>query len=151
MQVVLLQRVKKLGEEHDVVNVKPGYARNFLFPQGLAAPATHEHVAKAEATKADRAAKAEAKVEGAKEAAGAISKTTLTFTKKARTDAPDAKLYGSVTEKDIVAGLKAEGIEVEEKAVKMDHIKQVGEHEVNVHLSDGIDTIIKVTVEAEKK
>lgn len=150
MKVVLLKRVPKLGNEHDVVNVKPGFARNFLIPQSLAKPATENQIAIAEKIKAERKATIVAKLEGAQEISDKLKTLTLTFKKKARGDADDAKLYGSVAEKDIVDALVAHGIELTKEQVKMDeHIKALGESKVILHLAEGHDASVKVKVERE--
>ena len=99
MQVVLKKRVPKLGNECDVVNVKPGFARNFLFPQKLAVPASFHEVKRAEIMKAKIAEKAENLIANAKEIADAVKEVVLTFKKKARGE----KLYGSIKEKDIAS------------------------------------------------
>ena len=101
MQVVLVKRVPKLGSEHDVVEVKPGYAQNFLFPQRLAIPATKVELRRAHILRAKTLKKLEAVVENAKVIAEQLKGITLTFKKKVRGD----KLYGSISEKDIVAAL----------------------------------------------
>lgn len=147
MQVVLTKRVPKLGNEHDVVNVKSGYARNFLFPQSLAIPAASHHVKRAEKLKANMVQKVEDMLANAKEIADSLKKVTLTFTKKARGE----KLYGSIKEADIVEALaKQAKVEISKDMVKLDEqLKTLGEHRVKLHLSEEVDAEVKVLIEAE--
>ena len=147
MKVILKKRVPKLGNEWEVVTVKGGYARNFLFPQDLASPATPALIKKAEKVQADRIKKLEEIIANAKETADKLSNTKLSFTMKAKED----KLYGSVAEKDIVEELKkAEKIEIEKDMVSMkEHIKTTGDHKVTLNLAEGVKVDIDVTVEAE--
>ena len=148
MQVVLIKRVPKLGNEYDVVNVKPGYARNFLFPQKLAVPAATHEVKRAETMKAKIVQKLEVLLENAKEIAEKLKGKTFTFKKKARGE----KLYGSIKEKDIVDVLKEqEKVEIKKEMVKIDEpLKTLGEHKVKLQLAEDIELKIKVVIEAEK-
>ncbi len=147
MQVVLKKRIPKLGEEYDVVKVKPGYARNFLFPQKIALPATDAEIRRAEALKAQRVEKLESLLENAKEIAEKLKKVTLMFKKKARGD----KLYGSIKEKDIVDALREQAkVELKKEMVKMDdHLKAIGEHTVTLQLAEDMEAKVKVMIEAE--
>ncbi len=147
MQVVLTKRVPKLGNEHDVVNVKSGYAYNFLFRQNLAVPASKHELQKAEGMKAKMTAKVEAVIDNAKEVAEKLKDVTLTFKEKAKED----KLYGSIAEKDIVTALQKQAkVEVNKEMVKMnEHLKTIGDHKVKVQLTEDITVAIKVLVEAE--
>lgn len=148
MQVVLVKRVPKLGNEYDVVNVKPGYARNFLFPRKLAVPAAEHELKRAEVMKAKVVQKIEAMVENAKEISEKIKDAVLTFKKKARGE----KLYGSIKEKDIADALKKqEKVEVKKEMVKIDEpLKTLGEHKVKLQLAEDIEVGIKVVIETEK-
>jgi large subunit ribosomal protein L9 len=147
MQVVLKKRVPKLGNENDVVNVKLGYARNFLLPQKLAVIATSHEIKIAEELKAKMMEKVEAMLENAKEISEKLKGITLTFKKKARGE----KLYGSIKEKDIVDGLaEQEKIEIKKEMVKLDEqLKALGEHKVKLQLTEDIDVDVKVVIEAE--
>ncbi len=148
MQVVLKKRIPKLGNEYDIVNVKMGYARNFLFPQKLAVPATTHELKIAEKLKAERIAKAEEFLANAKEIADKLKDTVLTFKKKAKED----KLYGSIKEKDIIDALAdKEKVEVKKEMVVIDEqIKTLGEHKVKLQLTDDTSVDIKIVVEAEE-
>lgn len=147
MQVVLKKRVPKLGNEYDVVNVKPGFARNFLFPQKLAIPASAHELKRAETMKSKMTEKLEAVLENAKEIADKLKDVVLTFKKKARGE----KLYGSIKEKDIADALKEQAkVEIKKEMVKMDeHLKALGEHTVKLQLTEDIESKVKVVIEAE--
>ncbi len=148
MQVVLKKRVPKLGNECDVVKVKLGFARNFLFPQKLAVPATEAEIKRAETMKSKMVEKVETLLENAKEIAVKLKKVTLTFKKKARGE----KLYGSIKEKDIADALKEQAkVEVKKDMVKMDeHLKTLGEHKVKLQLTEDVKAEVKVVIEEEK-
>jgi len=148
MQVVLKKRVPKLGSEYDVVNVKPGYARNFLFPQKLAVPASTNELKIAEAMKAKRIEKLEAVFENARAIADKLKDTVITFKKKARGE----KLYGSLKEKDIAEALYEQSrVEISKEMIKIgDQIKSIGEHKVKLQLAEGVDVQIKVVIEKEE-
>lgn len=147
MQVILKERVPKLGQAWDVVNVKPGFARNYLFTQNLAMPATKQGLEKVEQMKANRVAKAEAIIENAKEIADKLKKVVLTFTKKAQGE----KLYGALGEKEIIEALLEEAkVELKPSMIETkEPIKTTGEHEIQIKLTDEIQSTIKVIVEAE--
>lgn len=147
MQVVLKKQVPKLGKEYDVVNVKPGFARNFLFPQHLAIPASKQALSQAEAMKSKVIEKIEAAAENAKEVADQLKKITLSFKKKARGE----KLYGSIKETDIVEALaeQANVVVSKDMVVLAEPIKDLGEHTVELSLSDDIKAKVKVMIEAE--
>ncbi len=147
MQVVLKKRVPKLGNPYDVVNVKVGYARNFLLPQKLAVIATAGELKKAEGMKAKVSAKLEAVLENAKEVADKLKDAVLTFKKKARGE----KLYGSIKETDLIDALKKEQkVEISKDMVKLDEpLKDLGEHKVKLQLNEDISTEVKVVIEAE--
>ena len=147
MQVILKKRVPKLGNEHDVIKVKTGYARNFLLPQKLAVLATAEEIKRAEGMKAKMVQKAETMLENFKEVAAKLKDAVLTFKKKSRGE----KLYGSIKEEDIEDALKDQvKVEIKKEMVKMDeHLKTLGEHTVKLQLSEDVEIKVKVVIEAE--
>jgi large subunit ribosomal protein L9 len=148
MQVVLTKRVPKLGEAHDIVNVKTGFAQNFLFPQKLAIPATEKAVVSAKAVIAERVKKAQEVSKNAREIAEKLKETTLNFKMKA---SDEGKLYGSVKESDIVDALANQHkIELPASAVKLsEQIKSVGEHKATVKLAENVSVTLSLAVEAE--
>lgn len=147
MQIVLTKRVPKLGNQNDVVAVKPGFAMNFLFPQKLAIPASKAAIVRAEKLKSEMVQKLETMVENAKEVAEKLKGVTLNFKKKAKED----KLYGSIKESDIVEVLAGQQkIEIKKEMVKIgDAIKTTGEHSVTLQLAEDVSVEIKVNIEAE--
>ena len=149
VEVLLQQSVKHLGLVGDVVKVKPGYARNFLFPKKLGVPATED----AKRQIARRAAKVRAAEElRLKEIAELVEKLEaihLITTMKAD---PNGNLYGSVNAARIVELAAEEGAVLVEKDLRLDHpIKTVGEHRVKVHVRDDEYGEIRIQVDAEGK
>jgi large subunit ribosomal protein L9 len=144
MEVILQQDVENLGTIGDVVKVKPGYARNYLFPRGLALEADAQNRTVLEHRKRALAAK-RAKVQKANQASAARI-TSLSISIPARAGEED-KLFGSVTNTDIQRALAAQGFEIERKKIVLDNpIKALGEHLVTVDLGAGVRAPLKVTV-----
>ena len=148
-QAILLQDVEKLGERGDVVDVKPGYLRNFLIPRKLAQPSTPAALesAKTRQEAAERAAR-EA-VERAQDNAALLTKTVLTISAQA---GEDGRLFGSVTAQDIADAIKAaRGIRVDRRRVHLeDPIRNVGTHMVVVEVADGVTATVKTMVVDER-
>ena len=143
MQVILMEKVANLGNLGDVVKVKDGYARNFLIPHGKAKRATDENLKsfearRAELEKAQAAALAQARERGAR-----MDGQTLKIAQKAGVD---GRLFGSVTNYDIVDALKAQGFEAERSQVRMPTgaLKQVGEYPIQIALHT--DVVVTITV-----
>ncbi len=116
MQIILLEKVVNVGNLGDVVKVKQGFARNFLIPQGKAKRATPENIKLLEAKRAELEAAAAAKLAAAQEQAAKLEGTIVNVTQKAGVD---GRLFGSVTNVDIVDALKALGFAVEKAAIRM--------------------------------
>ena len=148
MQLILLQNVTNLGKLGDKVNVKPGYGRNFLVPQGKAVPATATNLAEFEAKRAEYEAKAKAQLEGAEGRKAALEGVEVTLTANASTE---GKLYGSISPRDIAEALTKLGHKVEKSEVVLGEgpLRRTGEHEVVVHLHADINTTVKVVVVGE--
>lgn len=148
MKVILKTRVPNLGLEWDVVSVKDGYARNFLLPRRLADIATPALIEASQKKVAERMKKMEELVAHAKETAQKITKLQLKFVMKTK----GKKLYGSITEKDIQEMLASEHkLEISKDAIHMKgHLKELGEHKVTIHLTEGVEATLKVLVEEEK-
>ena len=149
MQVILMEKVANLGNLGDVVKVKDGYARNFLIPQGKAKRATQDNLKafeskRAELEKAQNAALAKAQEHGAR-----LEGFMLQITQKA---GPDGRLFGSVTNYDIVEALKKQGHEVERAQIRMPQgpLKQVGDYPIQVALHTDVMATIKVSVLGEQ-
>lgn len=147
MKVVLLKKVPKIGEEGDAVDVADGYALNFLLPQKLAEKANPANLARAEKIRSERVAKREEILKDAKKFADKLTGITLKFKRKVAKN----KLFGGVSEKDIVEALAQEAkMTVDRKQVKMaHHLKELGAHEVEVHLAENFNVKVKVEIIAE--
>jgi large subunit ribosomal protein L9 len=145
---ILLQPVEALGERGDVIDVAPGYLRNFLIPRKLAQPATEASVAEARRRmEAEERAAREAEARAGENAA-LLTKTVLTIPAKA---GEDGRLFGSVTEKDVADAIEqARGIKVDRRKVKLaEPIRTTGSHMVTVELPGGATADVKTIVTAE--
>ncbi|HEX7250368.1 MAG TPA: 50S ribosomal protein L9 [Burkholderiales bacterium] len=149
MQVILMEKVANLGNLGDVVKVKDGYARNFLIPQGKARRATQENLKAFESKRAELEKAAAAQLAKAQQAGEKLNGFMLQVTQKA---GPDGRLFGSVTNYDIVEGLKKQGHEVERSQIRMPQgpLKQVGDYPIQVALHTDVDVTITVSVLGEQ-
>jgi large subunit ribosomal protein L9 len=148
MQVILMEKMANLGQLGDVVKVKNGYARNFLIPQGKAKRATEENKAEFAVRRAELEAAEQAKLAEAQAQSEKINGITLQIVQKAGVD---GKLFGSVTNADIVAALAQQGHDVEKSQVRMQsgHIKQIGDYPVSIALHTDVVANITVSVLGE--
>ena len=146
MKVILQQDVKDLGKVGELVSVKQGYARNFLFPRKLAVVATEANeVEWAHLTKMAEIKKKKA-LAGRKEVISKLQGLTLTF--KLETAAESEKLFGSVTSHDISKKLEAQGYQVDRRDIVLEEsIRQLGQHQATVKLGDGLEAELTVVVE----
>src|SRR3954454_4427599 len=149
MQVILMEKVANLGELGDVVKVKDGFARNFLIPHGKAKRATDANLKafesrRVELEKAQAETLAQAKSRGEK-----LEGFTLQIAQKA---GPDGRLFGSVTNYDIVEALEKQGHKVERSQIRMPQgaLKQVGDYPIQVALHTDVMATIKVSVLGEQ-
>jgi large subunit ribosomal protein L9 len=149
MDLILLQKVKNLGNLGDKVRVKPGYGRNFLVPQGKAAPATATNLAEFEKRRAEYEAKANQQLSGAEARHAQLEGTSITLKANA---SPEGKLFGSVGPRDIAEAFTAAGTTVEKSEVVMPDgpIRHIGEFEVQIHLHADVHTTVKVVVTPEE-
>lgn len=144
MQVILLERVAKLGQMGDVVDVKPGYARNFLLPQGKALTASAANVAGFEAQKAQLEAR---NLETKKEAEALAEKLDGQQFIVIRSASDAGALYGSVTPRDAADAATADGFSVDKKQVALARpIKYLGLHDVHVLLHPEVEATIQLNV-----
>ena len=143
-EVILRAEVENLGHAGDVVEVAPGYARNYLFPRGLAYPATAANVHRVEQEKRKYQEKlAEEKVV-AERLAESMAGTTLEFQELA---GEEDQLYGSVSASDIAGGLEAKGFRIQRTQVKLDPpIKRLGEYDVPIRLHPEVIVQVHVVV-----
>ena len=148
MELILLQKVTNLGVLGDKVNVKPGYGRNYLVPQGKAVPATAANVAEFEAKRAEYEAKAKAVHDDAEGRAAKLEGASVTITANAATE---GKLFGSVGPRDIADAFTAAGLPLEKSEVIMGEgaLRNIGEYEIVVKLHADVQTTVKVVVQAE--
>jgi large subunit ribosomal protein L9 len=149
MQIILMEKVAKVGNLGDIVKVKDGYARNYLIPQGKAKRATEANVKELEARRAELERLAAEKLAAQQALGEKLSGHELRMTQKAGVD---GRLFGSVTNADIAEALKAQGYEVTKAMVQMPHgpIKSIGETAVKLQLHTDVTAEIKVIVIAEK-
>jgi large subunit ribosomal protein L9 len=148
MDVILLERLANLGGLGEVVKVKPGFARNYLIPQGKARRATPENIAEFESRRGElEKAQAEA-LAGAQERSSKLDGLMLQITRKAGVD---GKLFGSVTNFDITEALEALGHEVPKAAIRMPQgpLKQIGDYDITIALHADVAVTIKVSVLGE--
>lgn len=143
-QIILTAPVGDLGAEGDTIMVADGYARNFLFPKGLALPATAGNLRRIESLRKKREATLVAQLDDAKAAVTKLVKQSYTITAAA---GEDGKLYGSVTATDISAALKKEGIDVDRRKIVVEHpIRELGVYDVDVKLHPEVATKVKIWV-----
>jgi len=147
MNVILKEDVKNLGKMGDVVTVKEGYARNFLFPKGLAVEANEKNVKALEHMKGQILDRAKKIKTDAETMAAKFAGKTITITAKA---GEEEKLFGSVTTADIAEALKKDGNEVDKKKIHLDEpIRRLGTYTVSVKVHPEVSADVTVQVVAE--
>jgi len=144
IQLLLIQSVDSLGKQGEVVEVKPGYAKNYLIPQGLATLATDHHRRMVEKHKAQLAELQRQQLAALHQLADAISKLTISIEANANAD---GHLYGSVGAEEIVHALKNEGVSIAVDQVRLDGpLKELAQYSVRIYLGHEIETSLKVWV-----
>lgn len=149
MEVILLEKVGRLGTVGDRVDVRSGYGRNYLLPQGKAVAATGTNIAEFEARRAELEAAAADKRTSAEGRAKLLAeKGSITIKANA---GDEGKLFGSVGARDIAEAITAEGLKVAKSEVKLPGgtLREVGEFEVDIQLHVDVVQTIKVVIEAE--
>ena len=148
MQIILLEKIANVGNLGDVVKVKDGYARNFLIPHGKAKRATPANLEAIEAQRTELERAAGEKLATAQALAEKLEGSTLRIPQKAGVD---GRLFGSVTNADVMEALKAQGVDVEKSMVRMPSgpLKHVGEHPVSVVLHTDVTAHVTVNVVGE--
>ena len=148
MQVILLEKIANLGELGQLVNVKPGYARNYLVPQGKATVATDANVEAFEARRKDLEAAAASKLQTAESRRDAMQGQKVVITERA---SEEGKLFGSVSVQEVFDAMTAAGFELEKSEVRMPDgpLKVVGESEVQISVHSEVQFNIVVEVVAE--
>jgi large subunit ribosomal protein L9 len=149
MQLILLEKVRNLGNLGDKVNVRPGYGRNYLLPQGKAVPVNAANLEAFEKRRAEYEAKAKDQLSGAEGRKAKLEDVSVTIAANA---SPEGKLYGSVGPREIAEALEAAGHDVNKGEVIQGEgpIRHTGEFEVVISLHADVQTKIKVIVVGEK-
>ena len=144
MEVILREDVKSLGKAGALVRVKPGYARNYLLPRGLAYEATEGNKKRLEAESKARETRAAHDRTEAQDMADKLSAVEITISAKA---GEGDRLFGSITTQDIADELAKAGHPVDRRKIELEHpIKQLGEHAVPVRLHSDVHATVRVTI-----
>ena len=148
MELILLQKVKNLGNLGDKVKVKPGYCRNYLVPQGKAVNANETNIAEFEKRRSEYEAKANTVMSAAETRKASLEGASVTIKANA---SPEGKLFGSVGPRDIAEAFSAAGHPLEKSEVVMGEgpLRHTGEFEVHVHLHADVHTTVKVVIGAD--
>ena len=147
MEVILIKDIEKLGYANDIVNVKPGYANNYLIPQGYAKAATAA-AKKVLAENLKQRAHKDAKILADAEALAAkIAQTPVIITMKAE----EGKIFGAVTAATLSEALAEKGIEVDRKVITVESVKTVGEYEATAKLHKAVKATVKFSVVAAEE
>jgi large subunit ribosomal protein L9 len=148
MELLLKQNVEHVGRIGDVVKVKPGYARNYLLPRGLAVMVTKTNVAEIERARAAAMAEEVQRVASLKDLAAKIAEASVTIEGRANAE---GHLFGSVSGSNVAAALREKGIPVEDKQVRLESpLKEIGVYDVLVHLHADVEAKVKVWVVQQK-
>ncbi|WP_027481123.1 50S ribosomal protein L9 [Deinococcus pimensis] len=146
MNVILLEPVAKLGNVGDVVKVKPGYARNFLVPRGLALPASERNMKTLEARVRARQKQLATEKAAAETLGERLKDQTVTLTVRAG----EGKIYGAITASDVASALQAQGFDVDRRKLEMPKaIKELGEYEVSYRAHPEVSIPVKLQVNAQ--
>lgn len=147
-KIILQEDVEDLGEAGDVVDVKPGYARNYLFPQGFAVQATEGNLKQMREERRRKQEAADRVRQRAEDLAEDLAGHTITFDVRA---AEEGKLFGSVTAADIAERLQEDGLNVEKDVVDLEEpIKELGVYNIPLELHSDVRPEVKVWVVAEE-
>jgi large subunit ribosomal protein L9 len=147
IEVILREDVRTLGKAGELVRVKPGYARNYLLPQGLAYEATEGNKKRIAAEGKARAARGQAERADAERVAATLNGVTLNLSGKA---GEEGKLFGSITSQDIAEALARQGHTVDRRRIELEHpIKTLGHHMVTVRVHPEVHAELRVSVVAE--
>ena len=145
MEIILIKDVENLGYANDIVTVRPGYANNYLIPQGFAKAATAS-AKKVLAENLRQRAHKDAKIlADAQALAATLENLNLTFAVKAE----EGRIFGAITSADVAEALAAKGVEVDKKNITVEGIKTVGEYKVAVKLHREVKAEVALTVTAE--
>jgi len=149
MEIILTENVDGLGQIGDLVNVKPGYARNYLVPKGFAMAANNRNLKELEHQKRQTERKLQRVTQAAEVLKQKLEANRITVTHRA---GEEGKLYGAVTSMELEAKLNEAGIEIDRKRIQLDEpIKSLGDHQVPVKLDAGVSATLAVTVNASEE
>ena len=146
MEIILIKDVENLGYANDIVSVKPGYANNFLIPQGYAKAATASAKKVLAENLRQRAHKDTKILADAQALAEKLANLPLSFTVKAE----EGKIFGSITSADVAEALAVKGVEVDKKNISVDAIKMVGEYKATIKLHREVKAEVALSVVAEE-
>jgi large subunit ribosomal protein L9 len=147
IEVILREDIKALGHAGEMVRVKPGYARNYLLPQGLAYEATEGNKKRIAAESRVRSARNQAERSEAERLASTLGGVSLTLSGKS---GEEGKLFGSITSQDIADALARQGHTIDRRRIELEHpIKTIGEHAVTVRLHPEVNAELRVSVISE--
>lgn len=148
MQIILRERMENLGDAGEIVDVKPGFARNYLIPQGLAYEASDTNVRRIERERQLAATRSAEELAGARARAGSIEAISLTFNARA---GQEGRLFGSITSSDIADRLAEQGVSIDRRQIELDEpIKALGVFSVPIRLHSEVRPEIKVWVIKEE-
>jgi large subunit ribosomal protein L9 len=148
MQIILLQDIKGLGKKFEIKKVADGYARNFLFPKKLVIAATAETISRTKKEREIRIQKEKEELKKTEQTAGKFKDLVLEIKTKAT---KDGKLFGSISNQEIVDALKKKGFEISLDKIEIkEPIKKVGKHSVKINLASGIQAKIVVEILEQK-
>lgn len=148
MKIILTENIASLGEIGQIVNVAPGYARNYLLPQGLALKATGENVRELEHRKRILAQKRKKVRQEMLSVAEKLNQVKIVLNRKV---AEEDKLYGSVNVVDIAKALEEQGFDVDRKSIHLEQpIKQLGDYSVPIRMSSDVSANVKLVIEKEE-
>jgi len=148
MKIILTENIASLGEIGQIVNVAPGYARNYLLPQGLALKATGENVRELEHRKRILAQKRKKVRQEMLSVAEKLNQVKIVLNRKV---AEEDKLYGSVNVVDIAKALEEQGFDVDRKSIHLEQpIKQLGDYSVPIQMSSDVSANVKLVIEKEE-
>lgn len=148
MEVILLERVGRLGTVGDRVKVRSGYGRNYLLPQGKAITATASNIAEFEARRAELEASAGERKMNAESRAAKLAEMVVTITANA---GDEGKLFGSIGARDIADAITSAGVDVAKSEVKLPSgtLREVGQYEIDLQLHVDVIQKVKVVIEAQ--
>lgn len=145
MELILLEKIRKLGGLGDKVNVRPGYGRNFLIPQGKAVRVTEKNLAEFEARRASLEEKAAEILKAAQERAEVLAKLPINIPALV---GEEGKLFGSIGTREIAAAIVAAGVEIEKSDIRLPKgaLRYIGEYDIDVQLHSDVTQVIKINI-----